>query len=430
LPTGGLVQQPSPPDAYKGLIAAISSPSRDAPRQMKAPKRIRTAVFLIMLALGATSCRVKLTKAIRYGKVVQQQFEDTVQIDVQQGLIILQVSIEGKDYRFLFDSGAPLSVSTQLQDAHAFKMLSKGSIVDSDQNRQNVEWAGIDSIKIGKITFQDQTAFIGDFQANPVLECLEIDGIVGSNLMRHCNWTIDQEQNLLILHDHIDQGDLKKDITIPFRHDSQYSIFVKINVGRAAISPILVDYGSTASISLSDQIFSTPKNENIIGETWTELGWKQSGLVGKPVKLHREIEYSDSTSIDSIILPDVRLQTSETTSIGNGLLSRFRVTIDWNNDQLHLLKTGDKTKAASFSGFKLGSTAGGGIVVQSVVVGSGAYHEGVRPGMQVIQLDDLNFEDGSDFCDYINHRPADSISMQLVDSTGQQKEYYFERTLR
>jgi hypothetical protein len=55
---------------------------------MKAPKRIRTAVFLIMLALGATSCRVKLTKAIRYGKVVQQQFEDTVQIDVQQGLII------------------------------------------------------------------------------------------------------------------------------------------------------------------------------------------------------------------------------------------------------------------------------------------------------------------------------------------------------
>ena len=105
-------------------------------------------------------------------------FRDTVFIEIHKGLIFLPVIIEGKEYRFLFDSGAPLSISNMLQNNHGFEIVSMGKIIDSDHNRKKVKWSQVDAIHIGDISFTQQTAFIGDFDANPLFKCLKIDGII------------------------------------------------------------------------------------------------------------------------------------------------------------------------------------------------------------------------------------------------------------
>ena len=207
-------------------------------------------------------------------------------------------------------------------------------------------------------------------------------------------------------------------------------MFTNINVGRATVRNVLVDYGSNGSIALNDEIFRVLKNRNIIGETLTEKGKQQSGIVGKPVALSREIVYTDSVNIDTTTyLKKVMLRTGKTVSVGNNLLSRFRVTIDWDNKTLHLLQIKEVQDSIRLPGLKLGYAANEGVYVQSVIENSKAYHKGVRANMKVVRLDKLNFEDGDTFCDYVNYELGNIISMELIDSNGLIKEYDFEQTI-
>jgi hypothetical protein len=388
-----------------------------------------TKLLLIGILFHLTcGCSVKWTEAIRSGEIPHNQFRETVDIEIRKGLIFLPVVIEGKEYRFLFDSGAPFSISNQLQSTYAFKIVSKGNIIDSDHNRKKVNWAQVDSINIGDISFTQQTAFIGDFDKNPILKCLEIDGIIGSNLIRQCNWTIDQEQKSLTLFSNIGEHDHKGTVTIPFKTDYQYNMFIDLKLGQATVRNVLVDYGSNGSISLNDEIFKVLKSSNILGETLIEQGMQQSGIVGKTVALRREIVYSDSVSIDGNHLKKVKLRTGKTVSVGNNFLSRFKITIDWKNKNLYLLKTSEIPESIRFSGFSLGYSANQGIYVQSVVENSNAYNNGIRPNMKVVKIDRLDFERGNDFCDYVNHELGDKIFLQLIDSTDHKIEYHIEKT--
>lgn len=390
--------------------------------------------FAILLLIGVLfhityGCAVKWTEAIGAGEVTQNQFRETVNIEILNGLIFLPVIIEGKEYRFLFDSGAPFSISNHLQKNFAFKIVSKGNIKDSDHNKKKVLWAQVDSIKIGDVSFTNQTAFIGDFDVNPLYKCLKIDGIIGSNLLRHCNWTIDQKQKSLTLFNGIGEDDLKGCFTIPFKSDYQYIMYTDISLGQATVRNVLVDYGSNGSIALNDKIFTTLKNRNIIGETLIEKGMQQSGIVGKAVDLRREIVYSDSVRIDSIYFKKVMLRTGKTVSVGNRFLSRFRVTIDWNNKKLHLLENAEIPDSISFYEFKLGYSSNQGVYVLSVVENSNAYNEGIRPNMKVLKIDGLDFENGNDFCDYVSHEPGNKMFLELIDSTGHKIEYHIEKTI-
>ena len=394
---------------------------------------MRNKFFIFLLIEFAfhiiVSCSTKWTQAIRSGEVAQNQFRETVDVEIRNGLIFIPVTIRGKEYRFLFDSGAPFSISNKLQSDYAFEIVSKGKIIDSDHNKKKVKWVEVESINIGNVSFQQQTAFIGDFKANPILRCLEVDGIIGSNLLRHCNWTIDQEHTSLTFFNSTEEHDLKGATTIPFKTDYQFNMYIDLDVGPATVSNVLVDYGSNGSVALDDEIFKAVKDRNIIHETLTEKGMQRSGIVGKSVDLSREIVYTDSVSIDSIHLKKVMLRTGKTVSIGNDFLSRFRVTIDWNNKTLHLIKTREAQDSILLPGFKLGYSANEDVFVQSIVENSNAYREGVRPKMKVIKLDTLDFENGNDFCDYVSYKLGDTIFMELIDSNGHRMEYYFEQTV-
>ncbi len=394
-------------------------------------KAFITTIFLYLGVLFITNgCSKDWTEAIRSGNTHQEQFRQDVDIEIKNGLIFLPVSIQGQTYRFLFDTGAPLSISQKIQNALEYEVVSKGNIIDSDHNNQEVKWVQVDSILIGDISFQKQVAFIGDFEANPLLSCLEIDGIIGSNLIRHCNWRIDQNNKSTSLFKGIESLDHNEGITIPFKTDHQYNMFVDINIGQASLKNVLVDFGSNGSIALNHEIFTLLQEREILDSGFHENGSIQSGIVGEKAVLKRSFVYSDSVRIGNITLQDVLLRTGKTVSIGTKFLSQFIVTINWDNRTLHLAKDDSHPSLLCFPGFRLGYSNDLGMYVQSIVLKSNAYNEGVRPNMRVIKLDGLDFENGNNFCDYVDHKLSLRILMELSDSIGSRKIYQFKQTAR
>ncbi len=140
---------------------------------------------------------------------------------------------------------------------------------------------------------------------------MEIDGIIGSNIIRHCNWTIDTKNKTLILFSSIQKKSSEECIVIPFRTDYKHNIFTDIIFGQSRIKNILIDYGSNGSIALNNEIFNTLKNTNIIGDVFIEKGINQSGIIGKPIELDKRITYSDSVRINNQELRNVMIRTGK-----------------------------------------------------------------------------------------------------------------------
>ena len=386
------------------------------------------SLFTGLIILVFCSCSSHWTKAIRNGRIVQNQFEETVDFEVQKGLIFTNVLINGKKYRFLFDSGAPFSVSEELQEEFSFKKVSTGNIVDSDHNRKKITWVKVGSAQIGNVSFVNQTALVVDLKANPILECLHFDGIIGSNLMRHCNWTIDQEKNQLRLSSSVHQDSTDNHIKIPFDSDVQYNILLQMNMGRASVKKMKVDYGSNGAIALKENVFSILKDKGIIDNTFTINGSKQSGVIGKPVKYKHEITISDSVSLNNFHLDNVEVKSSKSALIGNKVLSRFIVTIDWNNRNLYLTPRETIPSSTSSFGIQIGFTDKKGTYIQSVIENSKAYHQGLRPEMKVVRLDQLDFKKKNDYCDYVFYQHRETLFLEVIDLAGEKKEFQIEKT--
>ncbi len=217
---------------------------------------------------------------------------------------------------------------------------------------------------------------------------------------------------------------------MPFKTDNQYNIFVDINIGKSNIENVLVDYGSNGSIALSNEIFAILQEKRIVNKTFIEKGINQSGIIVKPVELNRKISYSDSVRINNASIEKIMLRTGKTVSIGNDFLSRFKVTIDWNNKNLYLLKSDKPREKANTTGFRTGHNLEKGIYVQSVIEKLDAYNKGIRPNMEVVKIDSMDFNNGSGFCDYVNHRLNNQIFLELINSKRKTLKYQIEKTIK
>ena len=371
-----------------------------------------------LLLLISTGCNPGWTKVIQKGSIDTSVFEESIPVEVEIGLIIVPVTIQGKTYRFLFDTGAPFSISEELQAKLDYKVISKGSIKDSDNNRKTVNYVEVDRILVGKIPFIQQTAFVGDFTSNPTIKCLQMDGIIGSNMMRHCNWRINYQEQELVLSSKL--GQPSHSVSVPFHTDAQYNILVDLNINGATIRNLTVDYGSNGSLSFPDEVYQTLEQHDKIEKGFLEEGVKQSGLIGSPVPIQRRITYVDTIQIGLLEIDDIEIRSGSAALIGKKILSRYIVTIDWDKRQLHFSESKSTKPNHETFGFKIGYSEDKNLYVQSVIEHSVAYKQGIRPNMTVLKVNELDFQKHHNYCDYIDSivGKTDKVSLELMDTDG------------
>jgi len=379
----------------------------------------KTSPIIIILLIGVLtpSCNLHWSKAMQRGSVAQEQFTESVPIELSIGLIIVPVEINGQSYRFLFDTGAPFSISEKLQQQLQFKRVSKGHIRDSENNRKAVDFVSVDEVKIGEIAFNDLTAFVGDFDSNPALSCMKLDGIIGGNLMRHCNWLIDYHDKVLGLSDRSADHPFEESVVVPFRTNAQFNIFVDLVFQGDTITNMTLDSGSNGSISLPEDIFQLLETKGVIKETFAKNGFSQSGFIGKVSELNSKIAFVDGIQSGGLLLDDTEVESSNKALIGYKILSRYYVYIDWDERQVYFSETDTPLAGTETYGISVGDTNNGGLYVQSVIEHSSADKEGIKPGMEIYELDGHRVPDEFGLCEYMNYRAkmGEQVRLRLGD---------------
>jgi hypothetical protein len=362
-------------------------------------------IFIVGL-FSFSSCTIHFKNVLRYGHVREKGFYREITFEESLGLPIVEVEIEGEKYRFLFDTGAPNAISRKLQEKFNYRRISRQLMRDSQGAYVWADYVKLEELKLGEVAFRGLTVFVADLDQNPAINCLRLDGIIGSPLMRHVIWQVDFTDKRIRLTDEIWRlSYYRPDRAVTFNTDDQFSVKLDYKTDKTEIKNLKVDYGSTSALTISaDGMDKLVKEHRLDAEVFRFDGFRQGGLFGDVVTDDRKYSRTSGT-LAGVELQNVPTKTGSKGAglIGTEILRDFIVTMNFPEQKIHFYPVNDSHAKSKSYGLVLGWT-GAETYVQSVVEKSLAANAGLSPGDIVVQINgyDLRLESG--FCDCISNR--------------------------
>ena len=392
-------------------------------------KNILVLLFVSVLLVGCGSSRV--AALMQKGEVSQTNFKEEIPFEMRLGVIIVKVSIAGKEYDFLFDTGAPLIVSEELANHLKAKTKAKGIARDSRGQRVDIKYILLDTLNIGGIDFLNTGAGIIDFSKSNTIKCLGLDGIVGANVMRNAIWQINYETQIITVTNTLDSLRFTGDtIIVPFDTKRTGTPIVDLKMDSSIVKKwVTIDTGSNGNITLNNSTYNKLKDDSLIINHSFGYGNLSSGIFGDGnidtldfYKI-RSLKFAD-VQLDSIIVSSSR--TSSSSLIGTEFFKNYIVTFNWNTNEMTLdpVKKYERASLIEF-GFKPNYTDNK-LLVGFIFENSSAHKLGLQLNDQIISIrgKDYTNTNSNDWCDLIfNISENEDTAVQItILRDGETKE--------
>lgn len=212
-------------------------------------------IFSFILSLFITLISLGQKIDFKSGSIVQKNFCDTIPFEYVKNKIIITVKVNGVNKRFIFDTGAILSISEELQRSMNYTKLGSVAVDDVNAKTTDTKIVAVKEFEIGKLTFNDIPSVVMDFKNTYPINCLNCDGIIGSNVFTNCMVTINLNNKILILTDNLQKLALQNAYQTPITLNKIGKPYLQINVGNDISFEGLFDSGSDKFMSIGDKIF-------------------------------------------------------------------------------------------------------------------------------------------------------------------------------
>jgi hypothetical protein len=301
---------------------------------MNASKGSVILLWLVSLALSA--CTGSFYLFSKGELIANDQAPQNIEtsFDLIGNLIIVDVVIEGDSLRFLFDTGAPTVLHQEWVEKGQFKKLTSKSVRDSQGNIERLDFVRLPSIAFGGFEFADITAVSSDLKRSPYLRCLELDGILGANMMRYLQWEINYTDQILKAWP---LDSFKLDTTGSYSHSfsikSTYTPVIDLMSDSLKIDRITFDSGSGGMLSLGQKWVQHFDVDS--GATYS-FGYHSAGLYGskKDTVYHQLAPFSWGDTTFSIPY-ELEIEKSARL-LGSGFLKYFTVYMHWEEHKIWL----------------------------------------------------------------------------------------------
>lgn len=161
----------------------------------------------------------------------QQNFLETIPFHFIANRIIIQATIEGKEGRFLLDTGTPTILSKKFYQQLDLPEAGYINVRDATNQVQQQPYTFIPKMALGQAEFSNTTALVIDFEQTPIVEEeLEIDGMIGSNLFRNIAVQLDLEKQQLVLTDKIERLKLGANKALKMKLDNSNRPYLTLKI--------------------------------------------------------------------------------------------------------------------------------------------------------------------------------------------------------
>ena len=300
--------------------------------------RLLLSVLLICLLYSCTS----LSKAMKFGELETSQPLTTVPIIKNKRLNFVEAKIEGETYIFFIDTGAPNIVSEELAQKLRLKTVTKFKTGDSQGNEEKTNYVKLPEIWVGDFHFTNTVAMVSDLSGTPGIQCLGIDGIIGSNLMQRAIWQFDFQGEQV--HIARTKADLPISIDslagIPFKRNTFKTPKFDMEYGPVISRNVKLDLGSGNGIDANKKAFGLLLERDSTLKYLTRLGSSSYGVFGSEKKLDSTYHTNDIPIViggQTYEGQNIRFQNNErSTKVGMKFWEHFLLTIDWFENKIYL----------------------------------------------------------------------------------------------
>ncbi len=247
--------------------------------------------------------------------------------------IIVDVEIGGKKRKFILDTGAPMAISKELFNELKYTVLSKQNISDINQNMDSLLIVKVDSLKMGYNFITEIPAIV--FNNNLIMDCLKVDGLIGSNALRNSVIQFDTKNQIIRITNSISK--LKLDLLQgnDIMLDQQSSPYLKFNIGAKISEFVLFDTGSDEFYSMADkkiEKFRKAKDFKII---YTSNGSNTLGMAGFANSKETSLMFIPFIKLNGVKIDNIISESNNdiNSRIGVKMLDYGKLTLDYKNKQ-------------------------------------------------------------------------------------------------
>ena len=285
---------------------------------------------MLMILSGCTGS----SELFQKGEVSKVPFLRKVDVEENVNLLIMQVEIEGKSYRFLFDTGAPNVVDDELAEALDLKTVHRSRVTDSQGTSNKLDYVILPYVSIAGIPFENTAAIVAELDATPNLACMHLDGILGANLMRLVYWKIDPIGKKISFSSRRDSIPIPENaIQLPFRTNVGGTPKVDLEVGELKVSNATFDTGAAGLLSL----FRNWVNLDSVPHS-VSYGYHSAGLYCSTMDSLWYVEMPIVLDTGNISEEKhlVRLTETKKSLLGMEYLKRYIIYLDWESRRIYL----------------------------------------------------------------------------------------------
>ncbi|MBN8703190.1 MAG: aspartyl protease family protein [Bacteroidetes bacterium] len=393
---------------------------------MKNEKMFRYCIFFTLLFLLGCDT-IKTVKIIRRGEVDQKQFKTQIPFEFKDGLIIVKVGINGVEYNFIVDTGAPNVLSTELATELKLKNTSKQKVEDSHGASSALGFTTINKLTIGGIDFLNTGAAIADLKQNPILECHHIKGFIGANLMRKAIWEFDFKNKMISIANSIDSFRIPSNANlVPFYTDITGTPFIDMSYNGLIDKNVTVDFGYNGNIETSTVVFNKLKQSKLISDNTCRFGCNSFGLSGRGNNdtiydaVISKIKIGDITLTDYVVSFNQDKSKSNIKLIGTAFFKNYRIILNWNKNKLILIKNNDNTSTkAKGHAISCGFAPifeKGILFIGMIDKNSDSEKQGLKIGDEILEVNGTNYRNFTQekYCEIVNNNGFFSFETDTI----------------
>ena len=352
-------------------------------------KKLLLSTFAMLLLL--TSCSgLKTFKLMKSGEVEQEEFKVNIPFEYNLGMIILKVNISGEEYDFLLDTGAPNVISKELAQKYALSNIFERKFGDSQGQTSDLGMIKLDEISIGGINFLNTGAAVADLKQSKEVGCLQIDGLIGSNLMRKAVWKFDYENQIITISNSVESLKISESSEkIPFFTYITGTPIIDITLNDVKEKNVIVDLGSNGDIWLSKKTFNKLVDTDPTISRAVSFSSSSSGLYGIGAKDSVHHALISNISFGDVALKNtvVKFSNEVLSTIGINYFKNYDLIINWFDKEIIVTKKKEYDNSSLISyGFSF-NNKNDRLIVGGTYTNSSADHAGLKINDIILKID-------------------------------------------
>ncbi|MCI4650290.1 PDZ domain-containing protein [Phaeodactylibacter sp.] len=318
-------------------------------------------------------------------------FRDTLPFEFREGFIVVRARLNDKSMPldFIWDSGAAVSTISQATREYLGlpNSIQAGAVTT------------LDAFHLSGITFPTVPVEIVNYDGYAAPKCIAEAGVIGANIIRHCNWHIDFDQQLLIFSDlATPTASTSATHTLTFKTTPYGQPEVKMTSAAMGKAKAVASIGHSGPVRISRK--QLPDTGTMVYDR-AVVDRFASGIDTAVVFENADLQVGGLNFQGTL-----KVQSGRQNQIGNALWAHYNLTLNFEEATIQLSpRATAPTPAYALPrlGWMPHFTPKSDLTVGFIVVGSPAWEAGLRMGDVIDQID-RRASPGwyNDYCAYLS----------------------------